>query len=662
MFISAAGQTSSPSTPARPSPAAADKTLQVADRPLGPGEAVHPRPEPLVVAGLQQVGELVDEHVIEHPRGHVAQALTDPDRAVGGRAGRPARAHRRHPAQGRRDGPAFEVAARQLGGAAAQRIVTRAGGRAAPRLAALQPAHHLVDPAALLRVAHPPGNEDDHRVALAPGADHASAAITASDLDDRGVRHRSTLIHAPDRVRSCPQARRRLWTTADERRCAVASSGYDHCPAPAAAPQPSLGPSSAAPPAPASADRPTPPAAPPTAAPRHPHRGRPQPLHPPPRHPRPCAAHRRDRPAPRHRTAAPPTAASHIAQARRQPGGRPPRRTCATLPAAVRLARHRSVLPLGAAARVVGLDPETALVVDGLPPPLAALLDRLDRPAVTDALVAEAAARGVPAEIARGLLAQLVEAGALVDAAAPARAARARTSGVVGVCGRGPLAVGIVTGLLHSGIGTVHTDTGGAVRGSDLGTGYADADRGGERLAATQAAVRRLLPERRDAARRRCGRAPIWSCSPTRLPSLRSWKGCARSGVAHLAVRLRDGVGVVGPLVYPGRTACLGCLDLTRGDLEPRWPAVAAQLAGRAGVADPATATATVGLAVAQAVAAIEAREPGHGRAPRSSSTSDRPPAPPRLERPPRLPVRRTREGSPRRCAHLGRRGDTIMR
>ena len=77
-------------------------------------------------------------------------------------------------------------------------------------------------------------------------------------------------------------------------------------------------------------------------------------------------------------------------------------------------------------------------------------------------------------------------------------------------------------------------------------------------------------------------------------------------GLAHLAVRLRDGVGVVGPLVYPGRTACLGCLDRTRGDLDPRWPAVAAQLAGRAGVADPAAVTATVGLAVAQAVAAVE--------------------------------------------------------
>jgi hypothetical protein len=62
--------------------------------------------------------------------------------------------------------------------------------------------------------------------------------------------------------------------------------------------------------------------------------------------------------------------------------------------------------------------------------------------------------------------------------------------------------------------------------------------------------------------------------------------------------------------VYPGRTACLRCLDLTRGDLDGRWPAVAAQLVGRVGVAEPAAASATVGLAVAQAVAAIENGQP----------------------------------------------------
>ncbi len=29
-------------------------------------------------------------------------------------------------------------------------------------------------------------------------------------------------------------------------------------------------------------------------------------------------------------------------------------------------------------------------------------------------------------------------------------------------------------------------------------------------------------------------------------------------GVAHLAVRVRDGTGLVGPLVIPGMTSCLG--------------------------------------------------------------------------------------------------------
>ncbi len=29
-------------------------------------------------------------------------------------------------------------------------------------------------------------------------------------------------------------------------------------------------------------------------------------------------------------------------------------------------------------------------------------------------------------------------------------------------------------------------------------------------------------------------------------------------GVAHLAVRVRDGTGLIGPLVVPGVTSCLG--------------------------------------------------------------------------------------------------------
>ncbi|MDP9418387.1 MAG: thiamine biosynthesis protein ThiF, partial [Actinomycetota bacterium] len=48
--------------------------------------------------------------------------------------------------------------------------------------------------------------------------------------------------------------------------------------------------------------------------------------------------------------------------------------------------------------------------------------------------------------------------------------------------------------------------------------------------------------------------------------------------VPHLAVAVRERVAVVGPLVLPGTSACLRCLDLHRRDRDPFWPVVAAQL------------------------------------------------------------------------------------
>jgi hypothetical protein len=71
-------------------------------------------------------------------------------------------------------------------------------------------------------------------------------------------------------------------------------------------------------------------------------------------------------------------------------------------------------------------------------------------------------------------------------------------------------------------------------------------------------------------------------------------------GIAHLAVRVRDGIGLVGPLVIPGITSCLGCADLHRRDRDAAWPAVAAQLRDTVGVADRATLLATAALALSQ--------------------------------------------------------------
>ena len=71
-------------------------------------------------------------------------------------------------------------------------------------------------------------------------------------------------------------------------------------------------------------------------------------------------------------------------------------------------------------------------------------------------------------------------------------------------------------------------------------------------------------------------------------------------GVAHLPVRVRDGVGLVGPLVVPGVTSCLECADLHRSDRDAAWPAVAAQLRHTVGCADRATVLATAALALNQ--------------------------------------------------------------
>ncbi len=70
--------------------------------------------------------------------------------------------------------------------------------------------------------------------------------------------------------------------------------------------------------------------------------------------------------------------------------------------------------------------------------------------------------------------------------------------------------------------------------------------------------------------------------------------------VPHLAVRLRDGVGVVGPLVLPGRTSCLRCADLHRTDRDPAWPQLLHQQQRRPGHGDPATVLATAGTAVSE--------------------------------------------------------------
>jgi hypothetical protein len=279
------------------------------------------------------------------------------------------------------------------------------------------------------------------------------------------------------------------------------------------------------------------------------------------------------------------------------------------LPRVLRLPPHRSVLKLGAGSRMLGLDPAAAVAVEDLPPPLAEMLDELTAPVPTDELVDRAAGRGADRTGAELLLGELVANGALVDAADVQRRERRRAASSVVVHGHGPLAVGLVLGLATAGVGAVHVVTSGAVLEGDLGTGLVDADRGLDRASATAAALRRLRPRARTGPPPQRSVPDLVVLADSGTPDPVHVAELHATGTAHIVARVRDGVGVVGPLVFPGRTTCLGCMEIERCAREPGWTAAAAQLVGVPGRAAPACVAATAALATAQVLVALDGPE-----------------------------------------------------
>ena len=98
------------------------------------------------------------------------------------------------------------------------------------------------------------------------------------------------------------------------------------------------------------------------------------------------------------------------------------------------------------------------------------------------------------------------------------------------------------------------------------------------------------------------------------LPDLTD--GLIRDRVPHLAVWAGEALGVVGPLVRPGRSACLRCVDLRKADADPQWPTILAQATFaprvRPQACDTVLAAMTAALACAQALTLIDrAGRPG---------------------------------------------------
>ena len=95
-----------------------------------------------------------------------------------------------------------------------------------------------------------------------------------------------------------------------------------------------------------------------------------------------------------------------------------------------------------------------------------------------------------------------------------------------------------------------------------------------------------------------------WSCSraPAGAGSSAAVDGLLRQRDAHLLAGVRETAAVVGPLVVPGVTSCLHCVDLHRRDRDPGWPVIAAQLmAGGPDVEPCDTVLAALGSAAAAA-------------------------------------------------------------
>jgi hypothetical protein len=139
--------------------------------------------------------------------------------------------------------------------------------------------------------------------------------------------------------------------------------------------------------------------------------------------------------------------------------------------------------------------------------------------------------------------------------------------------------------------------------------GLGAADVGEDRAAGVARAVHRVAPEVRtaDDARRLPDLAVITGRpDPVLLAAL------MRDRVPHLVVHADEAVGVVGPLVTPGKSACVRCVDLSKAARDPAWPRILAQASG-VGAApagtracDTALAAATAALATAQALTLID--------------------------------------------------------
>ncbi|MGC9668843.1 hypothetical protein ACNTMW_20075 [Planosporangium sp. 12N6] len=294
----------------------------------------------------------------------------------------------------------------------------------------------------------------------------------------------------------------------------------------------------------------------------------------------------------------------------------------------------------------LGTDPDRAVVVEFSPPVSARILGLLDGARTERAVLADAATLGIPPEQVTAVLTALRQAGVLIGARAllptglpdaqrrrlageaaalamrgpaagtgtPAQLLRRRLAARVLVTGQARLAAPIAATLAASGVGHVGVRVPGPVTVHDvIPGGLSPSDVGRPAAEAVTAAVVRAAPDV-DVTALRPGEATFvvrvgFDATPAALVA----RGYARRRLPHLAVAVRDGAVVIGPFVPPAGSPCLACLDLHRGDRDPAWETLAAQLATEppaAGACAATTALIGAGYAVAEVLAYLDGDAP----------------------------------------------------
>lgn len=297
------------------------------------------------------------------------------------------------------------------------------------------------------------------------------------------------------------------------------------------------------------------------------------------------------------------------------------------LPEWLHLAPGRSVLWRSADSVQLGLADPHAMVLEGLTAPLATLLSSMDGTRSTARLVADAVAAGAADAEVRAVLGDLVGAGLAAETADPAgrtatehtvdehawsvhsarrcdELVQQRRGATVVIDGSTRLALALATSLASAGVGRVVVDPAGTVQPADVGTGYQLSDVGKPRAVAAREALRRTAPTVVVPPPTRY-RPDLVVLADALVPDPDVVRDLVSRQVPHLAAHAHEGVAVVGPLVLPGRSSCLRCVQLHRGDQDPAWPKLAAQLVDAVPVADLGCAQVAAALATEQVLAVL---------------------------------------------------------